>query len=410
MISFSRALSLILSHAKPLSAEKIAVERANGRVLARDVLARADLPSFDNSAMDGYAVRSRELLGASARRPRELRLTGVVPAGRRKRGQLEPGCAAAIMTGAPLPAGADAVIMRESARRSGGGRVKFFQAPKVGDWVRPRGGDVRRGERILKSGAVLGPTQIGLLAAQGIMQVMARRRPAAAVVSTGSELVQAASPLTPGCIHDSNGPALRSALATWGIACVNGGIVRDDVAALRLRLGRVLKDADVLIVTGGVSVGDFDYTKDVLESLGMRTVFWKVRIKPGKPLLFGVRSTGRGIPQLIFGLPGNPLSVMVCLEEFVRPALERMQGHEPVDRYRQRGRAVNGFTLPSERRQFLFCRSSYSKGGYQLKILRPQASHMLARGARADTLALPAESALRVFPGDILPFRFLDHG
>lgn len=411
MISLRRALSLIRSNAPLLPPETVDLASARGRVLTRDIHASADLPAFDNAAMDGYAVRFRDLRTASARRPVALKLSAVAPAGDPRSTKLDSGCAVRIMTGAPLPQGADAVVMQEYSSSTGNGSVRLLHSPKPGEWIRPRGGDVRRGERLIAAGSALGPYDVGVLAAQGITRVTARRKPVVAVASTGSELVSAQGTPGPGRIRNANGPALLSALASWGLPCLDRGIIRDDASALRKCFQKALSEADVLIVTGGVSVGDRDYTKDVLESLGVRTVFWKAKIKPGKPLYFGIRPAGRNASRLIFGLPGNPLSVMVCLEEFVRPALERMQGQAPgIDRYYLRGRAVNGFKLPRDRRQFLFCRTSYSNGAFSLNILRSQASHMLARGARADALARSEEGVVSVSPGDILPFRFLNNG
>lgn len=406
MVSAEQALRRILGRIRALPPESVPVLRACGRVLARAVRAREDMPPFDNSTLDGYALRASDAAGASRRRPAELPLGGTIRAGTAAAGVLRPQTAVKIMTGAPIPSGADAVVMREEARVNGGGAVKILRPPERGDWIRRRGEDLRAGAALLAAGTRIRPYELAALAAQGIARVEVRRRPSVAILSTGDELVDASRTPGPWRIRDSNRRALAGALESWGARVSDLGIVRDEPEALERALRRALGGPDAVVVSGGVSVGDFDFVRPLLKRLGVEVVFWKVRIKPGKPMLFGVRRCGGGAP--VFGLPGNPVSALVCLEEFVRPALEKMQGlAAEIPRFHLRGRAVNAYPLPRDRRQYLFCRAVVAKGGFALRVLRPQASHRMAAACRANALALPGPGSPSVSPGDLLPFRWL---
>lgn len=405
MTTIAGALRKILAAVSPLAAERVSLSRAAGRVLARDWRAKMDLPSFDNSTMDGYAVRAADLRGAGPGRPVELAVQGLARAGRRGPEKIKAGHAVKIMTGAPLPRRADAVVMQELSASGGPGKVKIFHAPKRGQWIRPRGGDIGAGALLMKAGRALRPYEVSALAAQGAAQVAVFRKPRVAVLSTGDELLGPGRPLSRGKIYDSNGPAILSALPGWGVDAVDFGIAGDEPRKIKARLKSALSRCDAVLVSGGVSVGDFDYTKSMLESLGVKTVFWKVKIKPGKPLFFGVYKGKKPV----FGLPGNPVSVLVCLEEFVRPALDKLQGAAPqISRYHLRGKAVNGFVLPKERQQRLFCEATQSGPGFSLRIVPRQASHMAAACSKANALAAPAQGVSRVKPGDILAFRWLN--
>ncbi|MEK7232737.1 MAG: gephyrin-like molybdotransferase Glp [Elusimicrobiota bacterium] len=408
MISPDEALRLICEHANVLGEEKVSLAQAVDRVLASEILAREALPPFDNSAMDGFALRASDIKDASPLRPVELAVLETVRAGETGRLEVKPGEAVRIMTGAPLPRGADSVVMREITQPATDGKVKLTQATRPGSHVRSRGEDVLAGSLLLDLGARLRPYDIALLAAQGITEVPVIRRPRVAVLATGDELVDAREALATGKIRDSNGPALHAALSRWGVPVLNLGIAPDEPAALRAALERALARADVLVVCGGVSVGDFDCTKSVFSALGLREVFWRVAIKPGKPLLFGVKEAPNSPPKLAFGLPGNPLAALVCLEEFVRPALEALQGHAAKHpSYHLTGIALNDYPKPADRRQYLFCQAKPSSGGYELTIIRPQGSAMLAMASRANALAVAPEGVSRIVPGDMLKFRWL---
>lgn len=403
MIAPEKALRLILKNARPLAPQTVPLADSAGRVLAEDLRASQDLPPFDNSAMDGFAVRAKDCLAAAERAPVTLGIVETVRAGSLARAKLKRGEAVKIMTGAPLPAGADAVVQKEAADGKTAGQVRLFSPPAAGDYVRRRGSDIRAGRLLLRKGARIRSYEVSLLAAQGRARVSVLKRPIVSILTTGDELVETAANLAPGKIRDSNGPALTAALARWGIAALSQGIVQDDPATLKTALKRSLRECDVLLVSGGVSVGDFDYTKTILQGLGLKEIFWKVAIKPGKPLLFGLCGE-----KLVFGLPGNPISALVCLEEFVRPALEKLQGLSPFrPAYPLIGKAINGLLKPKERRQYLFCQAKRKADGYHLEIILPQGSAMLSMAGRANALALSPVGTSQVKKGDTLSFRWL---
>ena len=408
MIPPDDALRLIFEHAPVLGVEKVPLARSVDRVLAADIRAAVALPPFDNSAMDGFALRAADLEDAPPRNPVELTVLETVRAGETGRLEVKPGEAVRIMTGAPLPRGADSVVMVELTEPGAGGKVRMAGSTRVRSHVRARGEDVLEGSLLLEAGALLRPYDIALLAAQGVTEVPVVRLPRVAILATGDELVDHREEPAAGRIRNSNGPALLAALSRWGAVSEDLGIAPDEPAALTATLASALARADVLVVTGGVSVGDFDFTKSVLAALGLREVFWKVAIKPGKPLFFGVLEAPGSAPKLAFGLPGNPIAALVCLEEFVRPALEKLQGYAPKHpSYHLSGTAANDYPKPADRAQYLFCRARPAPGGYALDIIRPQGSAMLAVASRANALALAPAGADRVRRGDTLGFRWL---
>ena len=321
--AFADARRIILDHVAPLGQERTSLSAAVGRVLAEDVTAPWDMPQWDNSAMDGYAIRSADLVGESA--VAGLIVTGYLPAGVAASGALEAGTAIRIMTGAPIPVGADAVVPIEDAEERGS-RVFFGRIPDPGDHVRRRAGDIRAGETVLIAGTALGPSEISLLAALGRGGVAVFRRPRVAIVSTGDELIEAGEPLLPGTIYNSNGTGLAATIRRAAAEPVVLPIARDERAALRARLEDGLR-SDALVTTAGVSMGDRDLVRACLLDLGVREVFWKVDIQPGRPTTFGVSGT-----RPVFALPGNPVAALLTGELFVRPALRAMMGHaRPVE-------------------------------------------------------------------------------
>jgi len=315
MPTFEEARRLILDHVTALEPERLPLVEAVGRVLVDDVIAPCDLPRWDNSAMDGYALRAAYAAGG-----RPLRVSGYVPAGSQAAERVAAGTAAKILTGAPLPAGADAVApVEETEEREGA--VVVTAPVRPGAHVRRRGEDVREGETVLRRGAVIGPPEIALLAAFSLVSVPVVRRARVAILSTGDELVAPGEPLAPGLIHDTNGVALAAAIRQLGAEPVSLGIARDDRASLRALLAVGL-EADALVTTAGVSMGDRDLVREVLGELAVRQVFWKVDIKPGRPTAFAVLGE-----KPVFSLPGNPVSTLLTFDQFVRPALLRMMGH-----------------------------------------------------------------------------------
>ena len=386
----SEALARVLAHARPLESELVPVAEAAGRFLAADARALVDLPRFRSSAMDGFALRAAET-------PGRLRVAERIPAGRPATRALERGEAMAIATGGAVPDGADAVVPIERVDDLGG-EVEIPAVVAEGDNVRPIGGDVAAGSAILRTGALVGAAQIGALAAAGLESVPCARRPRVALLSTGSELRRPGEELGPGQIYEANGPMLAAALSASGALVEQLGQVPDDPAAHREALERGLA-ADVLVSSGGVSVGPHDLVRSIGAELGVEEVFWGVAVKPGKPLAFGVRGA-----TLVFGLPGNPVSSLVALELFVRPALRALQGAaHPEPRFAS-GRLAAPLRASGERDQLVRARTRLEGAETVLEPLRGQESHMIARAAGADALVLVARGGRELAAGEQVPY------
>jgi molybdopterin molybdotransferase len=372
LLTLEEAQERVLRRARPLPPEPVPIVEAAGRVTAEDVRARVDLPSFASSAMDGFAVRAADL-------PAALRIAGESAAGRPYEGRLETGCAVAISTGAVVPEGADAVVPIEQVVYRDN-EVEITRGTEPGASVRPRGGDLAAGNVAVPTGSRLTPARLAAAAASGIAELSCRRRPRVAVLATGSELVPPGTALRPGQIYEANTLMLRSALAVTGAEVVFEPPVADDQAALRDALERGLA-ADVLVTSGGVSVGEHDLVRAVERELGVEEIFWRVSIKPGKPVSFGVRGE-----SLVFGLPGNPVSALVGAELFVKPALRALQGlAEPLPRY-EAGRLASALRQNDERDEFVRARSRVDGGVVSLDPVDGQESHMIVRSAAADAL------------------------
>jgi molybdopterin molybdotransferase len=318
MPTFEEARKIILDNVIPLGIEKVEILDATGRVLAEDIIAPWDMPLWDNTAMDGYAVRSGDCTA-----PAVLKLAGFLPAGGNMTTSLEPGTAVKILTGAPVPPGADAIVQVEETEESGDS-VSIRIPVKKGDHIRFKGEDVKAGEAILPAGTFIRSSEVSMLASFGKVFVPVHRRVRVAVLSTGDELVEPGELLGPGKIINSNSLALAAAVRQAGGIPVMLGIARDNKESLREKLAEGLK-ADMLITSAGVSAGDRDYVRDVLDELQLGQLFWKVDIKPGRPTAFGLHGT-----TPVFSLPGNPVSSLLTFEEFVRPALLKMMGHSRV--------------------------------------------------------------------------------
>ena len=372
LLTLEEAQERVLGHARPLPSEPVPIAEAGGRVVAEDVRARVDLPPFPSSAMDGFAVRAADLPGT-------LRIVGESAAGRPYEARLEPGCAAAISTGAVVPEGADAVVPIEIVVQQDN-EVKILHATDPGAHVRPRGGDVAAGDVVVPAGARLTPARIAAAAASGLAALPCTRRPRVTVLASGSELVAPGEPLGPGQIYETNSLMLASALGAVGVEVGSGPPAADDEAALREALERGLA-ADVLVTSGGVSVGEHDLVRAVERELGVAEVFWRVAIKPGKPVSFGVRED-----TLVFGLPGNPVSALVGCELFVKPALRALQGlADPLPRF-EPGRLSVGLRRNADRDEFVRARSRAEGDALVLEPVDGQESHMIVRSGAADAL------------------------
>jgi molybdopterin molybdotransferase len=374
LLSLSAALARVLERARPLDAEEVQIAEAAGRVAAEDARAAVDLPPFPSSAMDGFAVRSEDTPG---RLPVVARIAAGVPAPR----SLEPGEAMAIATGGVVPEGADSVIPIEDVVERDNA-VEIGIAVGQGGNVRPRGGDVRSGQVVVARGTRLGPAQVGALAAAGLGRITCARRPEVAVLTTGTELRSPGRPLGPGEVYEANGVLLAAALAAAGGVVDVLPVVADDEGSHRAALERGL-DADVLVTSGGVSVGPHDLVRRVLAELGIEEVFWGVAVKPGKPLAFGTRGN-----TLVFGLPGNPVSTLVGAELFVIPALLALQGAAEPGPVFLGGRLATAVRRNEHRDEFVRARRRDSEDGVLLEPVPGQDSHMIARAAGADALVL----------------------
>ncbi len=367
------ALALVLARVRPLDAEEVPLAAAAGRVLAADARAFVDLPPFDSSAMDGFAVRARDT-------PGRLRLAGHAAAGRPAAGGVAAGEAIAISTGAVVPAGADAVVPVERTLRSGA--EVDVEAVVAGENARARGGDARSGDLVVPAGARLGPAQVGALAAAGVASVRCGRRPRIAVLATGTELRAPGERLGPGEIYESNTFLLRAELESAGAEVVVLHTVADDEAATREALEAGLA-ADSLITSGGVSVGEHDLVRRALAELGAEEIFWRVAVRPGKPVAFSIRGA-----TLVFGLPGNPVSTLVGFELFVRPAVLALQGaSEPGPCYLP-GRLGSALQAGDGRDELVRARARVEPDGVVLDPLSGQESHMIVRAAAANALVL----------------------
>lgn len=372
LLAFEEALTRILDRARPLPAERVPLEQAVGRVLAEPALSRTDLPPFASSAMDGFAVRADETPGS-------LPISARVAAGSPSLTPLPQGAAATIATGGAVPDGADAVVPIERADEADG-QVQIAEPVQPGAHIRPRGGDVREGDVVVPAGTRLGPAQIGALAAAGVGEVRCSQRPRVAVLATGSELRPPGEALGAGHIFESNRPMLAAALAAAGADLELLPVVPDEEAAHREALARGLA-ADVLVTSGGVSVGPHDLVRRVAAALGVEEVFWGVAIKPGKPLSFGVRDA-----TLVFGLPGNPVSSLVGAILFVRPALLAQQGiADPWPAF-EVARTASALRRNAYRDEFLRARRSFAEDGVRVEAIAGQESHMIVRASSADAL------------------------
>ena len=365
------ALAAVLDRVRPLDAELVATEAAAGRVLAEGARAAVDLPPFPSSAMDGFAVRAADL-------PGELPVVFRIAAGRPAVVPLGPGQAMGIATGGQVPEGADAVVPIELVDDHDN-TVSIPEPPRAGAHVRPRGGDVSAGEIVVPAGTRLGAAQVGALAAAGVAEVRCGRRPRLALLTTGTELRAPGEPLGPGQIYESNGAMLGAALAAAGAEVERLEPVDDDAGAHRAALERAL-EGDVVVSSGGVSVGPHDLVRSVLRELGVDEVFWGVAVKPGKPLAFGVRGA-----TLVFGLPGNPVSSLVSAALFVAPALLALQGASAPGPAWLPARLAGSLRRNEARDELV--RARLREDG-ALEPVGGQESHMIVRAAAADALVL----------------------
>jgi molybdopterin molybdotransferase len=409
MLTVAEALAAVLAGVAPLPAEETPLLQALGRVLARPIVAGDSLPPFANSAMDGYALRAADVQAASPDRPVALRVVEDIAAGNMPQNVVEPGAAARIMTGAPMPAGADAVVPVEDtnepwrdAERPLPPAIEIRRPVQSGDYVRPAGEDIRAGDMVLPAGHLLRPAEIGVLASLGVARLAVHRRPKVAILATGDELINVEEPLRPGKIRNSNSYAGAAQVMSLGAIPIWLGVGRDNEADVRERLQTGLDEGvDLFVSSAGVSVGAYDVVRAVLEREG-QVGFWRVRMRPGKPLAFG---RYRGVPYL--GLPGNPVSAMVSFERFARPAILKLAGHTHLERPRVSVTLVD--TITSDGRES-YVRAVVERGpdGYRATTTGSQGSHIMTSLVRANALLVVPEGTRLVRPGESLQALMID--
>jgi len=416
MISVEEALGKVLSYVEVLESERKPILECLGQVLAEDVYSTIDIPPLDNAAMDGFALRAGDTHGASESSPVYLTVVGEVAAGSMPTKDVKPGTAIRIMTGAPLPRGADTVVQfentdevsRKSSRKDLSHIAILCQAKK-GLNVRCRGEDIAKGNLVLEKGRVLRPQEIGILASLGCSTALVIRRPIVAILATGDELIDVDQPLAPGKIHNSNTYTIAAGVSRYGGIPKILGIGRDSIQSLTERIDEGL-DADMLITSGGVSKGDYDMVKDVLIERG-EIGFWTVCMKPGKPLAFGVMNKMEGgkkgkVPHL--GLPGNPVSSMVTFEQFARPAILKMMGKKILKKPAIQAVIENDVVATDERRLFVRVNVTKRGGQYYASITGNQGSGILTSMAKANGLAVIPENSNGAKAGDTVEVQMLD--
>jgi len=399
MITIEEARALVLAEASPLPSERRALSEVLGGVLAQGLTAPHDLPPFDNSAMDGYAVRAADVSRA-ADFPVTLKVVDTVAAGGLARAEVGTGEAIKIMTGAPLPRGADAVVEVE-ATEPRDGTVVVLRELESGENLRRAGEDVRRGTPVLAAGDVVGPAEIGLAASLGFPLLEVHRRPRVAIAATGSELVEVSQELAPGQIRNSNSYTMEAQCRQLGIEAERLGIAPDEYEATRALLERGMT-YDVLITSGGVSVGEFDFVKEVQDDLGVERRLWRVAMKPGKPLVFGVRDG-----CLVFGVPGNPVAAMVSFELFIRPALLRLMGHRRILRPLHRAVMHEDLVNRYGRVHVVRVRAWREGDTWHASSTGPQGSGILKSMVNADGLVFVPSDTEGIRAGDTVDMTLL---
>ncbi len=407
MLTIDQASEAVLAAIRPLQPRRVPLSEAVGRVLAEPVAADLDVPPFPKSLRDGYALRASDV----ARGITRFRVVGELLAGMTYEGTVGEGEAVRIMTGAPMPPGTDTVVMVEDTVEETDGKgsvVRLVRRPSASSHVMKRGATIVAGEIVLRPGTMLGPAQIGLLAEVGHAEPLVYPRPRAAILSTGDELVEADRRPGPGQIRNSNGPMLAAAVTRYGAIVAFAEHVSDDLQPLREAVAHALTVADCVLLTGGVSMGSRDLVPQVLEDLGVRKVFHRVRMKPGKPLWFGFKEQDSDRTVPVFGLPGNPVSTMVCFTIYVRPALRRLAGQPAVPVRLLPAQLVAEWRIGTDRPTFWPATLRFTERGMEAEPLPWQGSPDLRTLAAADGFVFVPEGDHAFAPGDSVQVVVLD--
>ena len=401
MITVEDALNRILEKIVPLGLEKVSLLDTLGRVLGEDIYARRDIPPKDNSAMDGYALRSQDTVGATGENPVTLDVIEDIPAGHIPRKIVEPGTASRIMTGAPVPEGADAVIRMEDTEKDGQ-RVKVYAQTEQGQDIRYAGEDVKEGELVISRGEIVRPAEVGMLAALGRSFVYVHQSPLVAILSTGDELVDIDEMPSPWKIISSNSYSLTAQVMDCCGIPLHIGIAKDTREDLVAKFRAALR-ADIIISSGGVSVGDYDLVKDIMKEVGNAMEFWRVAMRPGRPLAFGAME---GIP--VFGLPGNPVSSMISFEQFIRPSILKMMGHKNLFRRTIKALLHEDIKKSKGVKHFIRARVKYEEGRYTVSTTGEQGSGILKSMVRANGLIILPEDVASARKGDEVTVQLID--
>lgn len=393
MITVKEALRIILDSIKPAANERVRLLDSLDRIITLDIRAKCDLPPFNNSAMDGYAVKAKDTRGASKNCPKIFKVIEDVPAGYIAKKSVRDNEAIRIMTGALLPQGADSVVMVEDTKKVPAGKknaqelIEVFKEAETGENVRKSGEDVKRGKKVLSKGCLLRPQEVGMLAALGIDRVKAAKKPRVGILATGDELIGINEKLRRGKIRDSNSFILNGQITGCGAIPIDLGIAKDTRPKIKSKIEAGLKkNLDMLLVSGGISVGDYDFVKEVLLGLGMKLRFWKIAMRPGKPLAFGII---KGVP--VFCLPGNPVSSTIAFEEFVRPSILKMQGAKDLFRPVVRATLTEDLQKKREFTYFIRVKLNNIDGKLYASLTGPQGSGIISSLILADGIIAAPE-------------------
>ena len=395
MLSVKEAQDKVLSSIIKIKTKEVPIIDSPGLVLAEDIISNEDIPIYDNSAMDGYAVRVEDVKGADKNYPVKLKLISEdIPAGKVPTTKIEPGHCMSIMTGAPIPEGCSGVVMKEDSERENS-YVLVFKECTQGENMRYAGEDIKKGDVVLHKGKKICSADVGVMASIGISKVLVSCPPIVGIISTGDELLEIEDKLEVGKVRDSNSYSLSAQVKESGATYKRYGIVKDEKSALEKKIAGALSKCDILLISGGVSLGDYDYVKDTLVNIGANLIFWRVNQKPGKPLAF---LTYRD--KFIFGLPGNPVSVMVCFEMYVRPLIRKMMGFDKLFRELVLAKAAHDFKHKKGRTNFVRVIIEKEDNEYFIKSTGMQGSGILTSMVKADGIAVFPENTGDIKKGD----------
>ena len=388
MLSVKEAQNKVLKCSIRIKAVKVPLLDSLSLILAEDVISKDDIPVYNNSAMDGYAVRTEDIKGADRSCPvRLILLAEDIPAGKVPTVKVNPGYCIPIMTGSPIPENCNAVVMKEDTEKDEESILVFKECAE-GENIRYRGEDIKNGDKVLRKGKKIFPADIGVMASLGKSEVLVYQPPVVGIISTGDELLEIDKELEIGKVRDSNSYSLSAQLKEIGIKYIKYGIAKDEKKILEEKIREALSECDILLLSGGVSVGDYDFVKEILIGIGAELIFWRVNQKPGKPLVFLKYKDG-----FIFGLPGNPVSVMVCFEMYVRPLIKKIIGDDNLFRPSVRARAYHDFKNKRGRTNFVRVMLEKKDNEYFFKSTGTQGSGILTSMAKADGIAVFPEDA-----------------